>query len=199
MNMQNMSEYEKEALKFLECDFNQSFQQIRHYDSQIFDILKFTFTGYTTLISVALGLYQFGLKEHIYFKMPLIAILSIGFLIGLFMFVLALQNRVYFVRVVRYLNEQRELFLQYKPLGFENKSNMYTDYKQPVYFNWRSSQAWLCYIMTALNSILLGVILFILFNSNYYKWIIITISGFGLFIIQMLIAVLYLKSQDEKL
>lgn len=46
MNMQNMSEHEKEALKFLECDFNQSFQQIRHYDSQIFDILKFTFTGY---------------------------------------------------------------------------------------------------------------------------------------------------------
>mgnify|MGYP001603832446 CR=1 FL=1 len=40
---QNISDQEKEALKFLERDFNQSFQQMRHYDAQIFDILKFMF------------------------------------------------------------------------------------------------------------------------------------------------------------
>lgn len=58
--IQNTSEQEKEAVKFLERDFNQCFQQMRHYDSQIFDILKFMFTGYTALIGVALGLYKFG-------------------------------------------------------------------------------------------------------------------------------------------
>lgn len=55
---QNISDQEKEALKFLERDFNQSFQQMRHYDAQIFDILKFMFTAYSVLIGVALGLYQ---------------------------------------------------------------------------------------------------------------------------------------------
>ena len=57
--IRNISDQEREALKFLERDFNQCFQQMRHYDSQIFDILKFMFTAYTVLIGVALGLYQF--------------------------------------------------------------------------------------------------------------------------------------------
>ena len=44
MDNQTISDIEKESLKFLERDFNQCFMQMRHYDSQIFDILKFMFT-----------------------------------------------------------------------------------------------------------------------------------------------------------
>jgi hypothetical protein len=48
-----------ESLKFLENDLNQSFQQMRHYDGQIADLLKFIFTGYVALIGLAVGLYRF--------------------------------------------------------------------------------------------------------------------------------------------
>jgi len=198
MNNQNTIEHEKEALKFLERDFNQCFQQMRHYDTQNFGILRFSFTGYTTLISVGLGLYQFGLKESKNFTLPIIAALSIGFVIGLFMFTLAMRNRIYFVRIARYINEQRGLFLQFKPFGFENKSTMYTDCKRPAFFNWHSSQAYLCYIMAGLNSALCGILLFIIFSSYCYKWTIVMGGSFALFIIQLLIAISYLNLLENK-
>lgn len=143
----NNLEQEKEALKFLERDFNQNFQQMRHYDAQIFDIIKFMFTAYSALIGVAIGLYQFGLKENYDFSASAIAALGVGLVLGLFMFALIVRNRVYFVQVVRYINEQRGFFLAFKPMGFKNKSKMYINHEQPPYFNWRSSHSWLCYIV----------------------------------------------------
>lgn len=47
----------EEYSKFLERDFNQCFQQMRHYDLQITGLMKFTFTSYTALIGIAFGLY----------------------------------------------------------------------------------------------------------------------------------------------
>ncbi|MCL4458141.1 MAG: hypothetical protein M1147_00190 [Nitrospirae bacterium] len=187
----------KEALKFLERDFNQCFQQMRYYDSQIFDILKFMFTAYTALIGVALGLYQFGLKEKIYLTIPAITALIIGLILGLFMFYLVLINRSYYVRVARYINEQRSLFLSFKPLGFENASRMYTNVKQP-YFSRESTQIWLVYIVGALNATLLGVLLFILSAAYYYRWPIVIGSSLVILSIQIVIVVKYLKSQENK-
>lgn len=193
--IQNISEQEKEALKFLDRDFNQSFQQMRYYDAQIFDILKFMFTAYTLLIGGAIGLYQFGLKENKDISTPAIAALAVGLVLGLFMFALIVRNRVYFVQVARYINEQRGFFLAFKPMGFENKSQMYPNHKQPPYFNWRSSQAWLCYIVASLNSILLGVLLYIIYPG---EWKIIIFGILILFIIQLAIAITYLTSRENK-
>ncbi len=187
----------QEGLKFLERDFNQCFQQMRHYDSQIFDILKFMFTAYTALIGVALGLYQFGVKEKIYLIPPIIAALIIGLVLGAFMFYLVLINRSYYVRVARYINEQRKLFLAFKPLGFENVSGMYINENQP-YFSRESSQIWLAYIIGALNSTLLGVLLFIVFATNSYRWLIVIVSSLVLFIAQVAITIAYLKTQENK-
>ena len=195
--IRNISDQEREALKFLERDFNQCFQQMRHYDSQIFDILKFMFTAYTALIGVALGLYQFGVKEKIYLIPPAIAALIIGLVLGAFMFYLVLINRAYYVRVARYINEQRNLFLSFKPLGFENISRMYTNEKQP-YFSRESSQIWLAYIIGALNSTLLGVLLFILLALYSYKWLIVIGGGLAFLSIQLVIVIKYLKSQESK-
>lgn len=130
--------------------------------------------------------------------LPALAVLSVGLLLGLFMFTLLIRNRVYFVQVARYVNEQRGLFLSYKPLGFENAAKMYTDYFQPSYFNWRSSQAWFMYLIAFLNSTLLGVLLYITFVSNIYKWKIVVISSLTLFIVQLVIAIWYLISRENK-
>lgn len=190
-----ISDEEKETLKFLERDYNQCFQQMRHYDAQIFDILKFMFTAYTALIGVALGLYQFGLKESKDLSSPSIAVLVVGLMLGLFMFALTVRNRVYFVQVVRYINEQRGFFFQFKPMGFEDKLKMYTNYTQPPYFNWRSSHSWLCYISSTLNATLFGVLLYILIPCS---WKTVIGGSLLLFIGQLIIAIAYLTTRENK-
>ena len=196
--IQSISDQEKEALKFLERDFNQCFQQVRHYDAQIFDILKFMFAAYSALIGVAIGLYQFGLKEGKDLTFPAVAALIVGLVIGLFMFALTIRNSVYFVQVARYINEQRDFFFRFQPMGFENKSKMYTNHNQPPYFNWRSSHSWLCYIIATLNSILLGILLFIIFAPNAYRQEIIIIGSLVLFIAQLAVAIRYLTTRENK-
>jgi len=186
---------EKEALKFLERDFNQCFQQMRYYDAQIFDILKFMFTAYTVLIGVALGLFKSDLQVNL--TIPIVISLMIGLILGAFMFYLVLINRSYYVRVTRYINEQRKLFLAFKPLGFENISRMYTNEKQP-YFSRESTQIWLACVIAALNSTLLGVLLFILFASYSCKWLIVVGVSFSLFSSQLATTIKYLKSQENK-
>lgn len=114
------------------------------------------------------------------------------------MFYLVLINRSYYVRVARYINEQRKLFLSFKPLGFENTSLMYTNAKQP-YFSRESTQIWLAYIISALNSTLLGVLLFIVFAVHNYKWLIVIASSLVLFVTQLIITIAYLNLQEKKL
>ncbi len=186
---------EKEALKFLERDFNQCFQQMRHYDAQIFDILKFMFTAYTVLIGAALGLFKANLQVDL--AVPIVISLIIGLVLGAFMFYLVLVNRSYYVRVARYINEQRKLFLAIKPLGFENISRMYTNEKQP-YFSRESTQIWLAYIIGALNSMLLGVLLFIIFALYSFKWLAVVGVSLLVLFVQIAIAIKYLKLQESK-
>lgn len=185
---------EKESIKFLERDFNQCFQQLRHYDSQIFDTFKFLFTSYTALVGVALGLYQFGNRESIDLRLPGIAALIIGLLLGLFMYIVVIRDRVYFVQVTRYINEQRCLFFRYKPLGFENYSKMYTDPSQPPFFDWRSSQLWYSYIIALMNSILLGTILYIC----EIDWLAIFLGVIVIFTVQLITSTIYLCSRQNK-
>jgi len=187
---------EKEALKFLERDFNQCFQQMRYYDAQIFDILKFMFAAYTVLIGAALGLFKSNLQVNL--TIPIVISLMIGLILGAFMFYLVLINRSYYVRVARYINEQRKLFLAFKPLGFKNISRMYTNEKQP-YFSRESTQIWLAYIIGALNSTLLGVLLFILFAGHNHKWLIVGASSLIFLVTQLAITIAYLKLQEKKI
>ncbi len=196
--MDTNDDNKKEAINFLQTDFNQCFNQIRHYDSQVFDILKFSFTAYTTIIGVALGLYQFGIKEKIDFYLPSVFILITGFIIGLYMFSVSIRNRVYFVQVTRYINEQRRTFLQYQPLNFLNESRMYTNHLQPPYFNWRSSQSWFIYIIAFLNSLLLATLIYLIFITKSYLWLIVVL-GFSLAIsIQLILGIYYLISRENK-
>jgi hypothetical protein len=190
------SDSEKEALKFLERDFNQAYQQLRHYDGQMFDLFKSAFLGYTTVIGLSLGLYQISLKEKSVVVEPVLAILSVGLLFGFFTLGLATRNRVYFVQMARFLNEQRALFYKIRPLGFQNRSGMYTNPKRPAFFNWRSSQAWYSYLISCLNGAMFGLILDIVCNSVLPFWI--GCYSFGVFALQLVISVTYLTSRERK-
>jgi len=171
---------------------------MRHYDSTIWDICKFTFAAYTTLIAVAIGLYEYSIDQQVNLIPASIATLSVGVLVGIFMFCLTVRNRVYFVVVARYINEQRQLFFSRKPLGFKNASRMYTNPSQPPFFDWRSSQAWLSYIMAALNSVLLATLVFAARHGHDYRWFACALSFVILFAAQLLVEVCYLRSREDK-
>ena len=182
------------SVSFLENDFNQCFQQVRHYDSQIFNIFKYLATFYTTVAGVAVGLYQFSIEKNVDIRTALLIGLSIALMFGIFMFPLIIRNRVYFVICMRYINEHRGFFLSTKPLGFENKCGMYTDYKQPPFFSIFSSHSGLLYVLSMLNSLLLGVIFYI---GNINLIISIFICAF-LFFGLLISGIAYLKSRENK-
>lgn len=196
MNKQTEKKYklEIETFKFLERDFNQCFQQLRHYDIQSLEILKFLFISYTVLISATIGLYQLGFKNSKNLTFFVIAVLVIGLIIGIFMFSIILRNRIYYVRVARYINEHRGFFFKFLPDGFENKSEMYTNYTEPKYYNWCSSHLWLSYIIATMNSVLFSLLLFI--SMGFDK--IITSSGLSVVFlsIQLNIAIRYLRRYE---
>lgn len=182
------------SASFLENDFNQCFEQVRYYDAQIVDILKFSATFYTTVVGIAIGLYQFSIEKNLDFIYGLICTLSVAFLFGVCMFFLIVRNRVYFVFCMRYINEHRDLFLSVNPLGFENKSRMYTNYKKPPFINILSSQSLWLYVLALLNSTLLGVILYIAKMSLG----IITITCAIMLLGQLISGIAYLKSRENK-
>lgn len=191
---------EKHSIDFLGRDFNQCFEQMRHYDTQIVSIFKFMFAAYTGLIGIALGLYQFGVNSYKDLSMPAVVVLAIGFLLGLFFFALVIRDRLYYVQVTRYINEQRELFFKHKPLGFENKSRMYTDPTKPPYFSPLSSQAWFTYIIAILNATLLGAMLYIVLSPSQFKCLFLVIPAAVILIalIQLIIGIAYLKTREGK-
>lgn len=182
-----------EAVKFLERDFNQCFDQLRHYDNQICGICKFAFTAYAALLGIAIGFYKYK-TEMIGTS---IVILGVGVLVGLVLFALVIRDRVYFVRVARYINEHRRHFLRVRPLGFENITKMFDDPNYPPYFDWKSSQAWASHITAFLNSTLFGACVFMMMRGNEWKYHLASVSFLLLLVAQITHAMLHLRSCEK--
>lgn len=189
---------EAEGAKFLERDFNQCFQQMRHYDAQIVEIVKFGFTAYGAIAGAALALYRYGLDKGIDFRPAALAIVLVGLPLGLTLLALATRNRSYFVLVTRYVNEHRHLFLNGEPLGFENGTGMYVDRERPAYFHWTSSQSLLLGTLAILNSGLLGLGLYVAFVAHPSKWAIVGIGPAVAFVTQLVITVRHLRFHDRE-
>lgn len=179
---------------FLQIDFTQCFEQMRYYDSQIIGIYKYLAAFYSAVAGAALGLYSFSVEQNVAIGNALIVGLSVSLLVGLSMFLLVIRNRVYFVFCARYINELRDFFLSTKPLGFENKTAMYTNRNQPPFFNVLSSHSGWIFLIATLNSLLLGIVFYIA-NTNLG----ISIASCAvLFLGQFVTAIAYLKSRHAK-
>ena len=188
----------EDMVKLLEADFNQCFQQMRHYDCMMYEVIKFMASAYIALIGAGIGVYEFGVTKGQDYTLVVLVTFSIAFLLGLFMYMSLIRNRVYYVHVTRYVNEIRKLILDKKPLGFENKSKMYTNYQQPPFFNWRSSQAYIMYVSSTINSCLFGTIFYILFCNSVHKWCCAISSTSILIILQLTIGIVYLITRNNK-
>jgi len=188
----------KESLSFLRDDFVQCFEHLRHYDTQIIDILKFTFTVYGVVAGIVFGVYRPGLfKKSAFFPLA-IASLLIGLVIGLLMLGIIVRNRAYFVKVARYMNENRRFYLENNPLGFKNISGMYMDSQKPYYFNWYSSQSFVIYTQAAINSFLLGELIYIILSLPNSWTLIFSISAsLILLVLQLYLIIKYLKKEER--
>ena len=189
------TKFDTEAAKFLERDFNQCFMQLRHYDSQIWNICCFAFIAYIAILGTAMSMYQYSLDKDFDLMPAAMSILGAGFVLGLLIYGLAIRTRIYYVVVCRYINEHRELFLKSKPLGFENISGMYVNPTAPAYFNWRSWQSWLYYIIAFLNA-LLPALLVLYFSAG--DWALTVIIGIITALAQIGVGIAYLKSREGK-
>lgn len=192
-----LTDSEKEYAKFLDRDFTQCFTQMRHYDSQMVDVCKFAFGAYTTAVGAALALFKYGLDKSIDYGPAARAILTIALLLGVAMVSLIVRNRVYFVVVTRYLNEHRGLFLSHKPLGFQNLTRMYTNAHQPPFFDWRSSQSLLLYILCILNAGLVGTLVYMIQPERLGTGLIVVPAVIFL-LGQLFWSVAYLLSREKK-
>ena len=94
-----MSMEDSEAAKFLERDFNQCFAQLRHYDSQIWNVCRFAFTAYIAILGAATGMYQYSSREDFDLLPVVMVVLGTGFVFGLLLYCLIICNRAYYVLV----------------------------------------------------------------------------------------------------
>ena len=187
-------ESQKYIETFLMHDFDQCFQQMRHYDNQIVGITKFISTVYTSLIALGVGLYKYGIDQNIDWSFPVSVCLIGAMAFGIFMLMLTVRNRVYFVHVTRYINEIRCVFINLDSSVFKNISGMYTNLSQPPFFNWLSSQSFFLYLISSINSGLVGTVAYIN-ESCITGSIILGIVGL---ILQLLISIIYLKTREGK-
>lgn len=191
----NADKLKDAATNFISNDFGQIFSQARHYDSQIYDIFKYLVTTYLTVAAAAIGLYKFDIEQlGIDLQGALIVGLSIALLFGLFLLPTVIRNRVYFVVCMRYINEQRKYFLENNAIGFPNQVRMYSNYKNPPYFNYFSSQSGWIYLHTLLNTALLGIIYYI---AEFPLAVNVVVCVFVL-ILQLVLAITYLTSREGK-
>ena len=187
------TKFDEEATKFLERDFNQCFMQMRHYDSQIWNICRFAFIAYIAILGTVMGMYQYSVDKSLDLMPAAMFVLGAGFVLGLLIYGLAIRNRVYFLVVCRYINEHRKLFLKAKPLGFENISGMYVNPAMPSYFNWISWQSWLYCIIAFLNALLPALLTFYFFDGG---WALTVAIGTITALAQIGAGIVYLKSRE---
>lgn len=182
---------------FMAHDFNQCFEQMRHYNGQIVEITKFSFLGYTGLLGVAVGLFEYGMDKGVDLRVPVGMALLVGVVFGVFAVGLIAKNRAYFVKVARYVNEQRAYFLNLGT-GFQNVTGMHTDCMRPRVCNYGSSQLWLLYVLSALNGALVAAALCVsgLISQEGIGWAV--FAALICMALQVGVAVFYLRGEDKR-
>lgn len=137
----------------LAADFQQCFEQMRHYDETFHRTLQFGFGGVVAVIVASAALVeQYGLTQLITTTVGLMLLVSS--VAGFLLVVSLARNRVYFAFVGRYVNEVRALYLAQSPGGISNKAGIYTDPGFPRIFNPFSSHSIQLYFLSSCNSFL---------------------------------------------
>jgi hypothetical protein len=144
---------------FLNQDFSESYNQLRHYDSNIVESFKFIFTVYISMVGGSITILSINTASSL--MLLLKVLLSFTFIFGFFIMWYIIEIRKYYVKTARYINEIRRTHLLALSPEFENKTLYYTDFDKPPYFSWRSSQILLIVVLSLFNSITLGILFYV--------------------------------------
>ena len=141
--------------EFLKSDFDQCFEQMRHYDSHFISIINFIFSGFAAVIVATIAFLQSTNDQSITLLGSAI-LFFLAWAVGSLLIAFLLRNRFYFTYVTRYVNEVRGNYLKAKPFAFENKAGLPIDPRIPTFFNPFSAHAILMYFVALGTSIFLG-------------------------------------------
>lgn len=145
-----------EAHELLVADFEQSYEQLRHYDDALRKTTEFGFGATATVLAACAAIIgQYALTT--FTATVVAALLLISAIAGMLLLFALAQSRVYFVRVARFVNEVRSHYLPTKPLGVENRAGMYVDAKYPPVLHPTSSHTMAVYFFSLCNA-LLGIV-----------------------------------------
>lgn len=154
----------------LESDFNQCFEQARHYYKIALEIIKYAFAGYMAVMAGSYALFRFGLEIHLDssdFWVLLIVLLLSAFSMGLIFLWIIVRNRCHFVLINRYINEIRGFYIKKNVFEFKNNTRMHMDYKNPPYYDPYSTHSWAIYLISILNTSLFFLMM-IFWNITFH-------------------------------
>ena len=199
----------KHSEDFLSHDFEQSYQQLRHYDSLSWDITKFSFIQLLVGMSAIWAIYGFAkapenldtiIAKNFILIIP--SILGISYIFSILASFLISRNRVYYSKVARYINEHREFSLGVQPIGFTNSTKFYTDKNFPPAFDIWSTHLVSLYVIQIVSGFMFSAITYCLmtiFIENIL-WICFLSCSFGMLsiLVNLIVYIKYMKKQDKK-
>lgn len=176
---------EKEAVKFLIAEYNQSFEQMRHYNKMQSNLISFSLSGYMAILSLACAIYEF-VKSYDFKIRILSLLLIISSFMGGFLLLLFIRNRLYYVIVARQINSLRNYFLNNSKLNYIDYNKLYLSPDNPKNYNIWSTDSIFIYSISFINSLLFASGIFIFFLRNK-KW-----GWFGFIVLILIHSLIYL-------
>ncbi len=193
---------ENTSIEFLKSEYNQCFNQMRHYDVVAQSFNKFALTGYVAVISGLSALFKF-LEAAAYRDIVIGGLSLVAFFVGLVMLDFMVRNRVYYVIVARQVNSIRKYFLKNanaaKELYFVKYEKSYIDPRYPPAFHLSSTYTRLFILIAILNGGLFGAGLFFFTYKGVgdgWEWVIIGIVSVLMAGAQMGLAWYFLHRKD---
>ncbi len=189
------------SIGFLESEYAQCFEQMRHYDTVETSFIGFALTGYVAVVSGLSALSKY-LEAEAYRDIVIGGLLLLAFFIGIVVLTLMVRNRVYFVVMARQVNSLRNYFLNNIEKDFIKYNKCYTDPHYPPAFNLSSTYTLLFFFIAILNAGLGGagsylIIKYFTAAGGGLGWIISLVIAILILIAQVVLVAYYLRKSDS--
>ena len=190
-----------ESVGFLVSEYEQCFEQMRHYNAISISLTKFVFTGFAAIASGAFALFKY-LEGQNYQNIVIGGILLLTFVTGVIFLTLMLRNRVYFIFVARQVNSLRNYFLSNMDVDYIKYNVCYIDPSFPRAFNLWSTYTLLFFIVALINAVLVGVGSYLVIThyctgEDWLRWLISLVIAVVLVVTQLIASIFYLTRYDR--
>lgn len=188
----------------LKADFDQCFNQMRHYDTIFTTVVNFAFAFFTAVVTATIVfLYHSQIPNSAYFGLSILfgLVATIGILILAFL----LRNRCYFTFFARFVNEVRGYYLSQNDSKFKNETGLPSSSNRPRMFSPGSTQTIYMYFVALFNTAFISASILTfryfscLLNQNSFalNLKLSIILAFIILLIQIAWIIIYLYKKDN--